>query len=133
MHYSVSCQYAHHQHEESTDLGVMNAVDALRTFDDFKWSEQLEEANHLQKCSPTVSIKAGERLIWVSVYGAPAAPTFVSECSFPGVKKKLFGLMQVRGTVNLHADELTFEQSRTAVELFLNGDEDALRSLYGGG
>jgi len=133
MNYSVSCQYAHHQHEESSHLGVMNEADVLRAFDAFAWSEQVREANRLQKCAPTFSIRAAERLIWVSAYGEPAAPVFVSECSFPGAKRILFGLMQVQGTVHLHADEWTLEQSRRAVERFLSGEEDALRALYGNG
>lgn len=131
MNYSVSCQYAHHQHEESSDLGVMSAVDALQAFDSFKWAEQVEEANRVERCAPTFSISAGDRLIWVSAYGEPAAPIFISECSFPGAKRILFGLMKVQGTVNLRADKWTLEQSRRSVERFLSGEEEALRALYG--
>jgi|SRR5687767_3931484 len=133
MNYSVSCQYAHHQHDESSDLGVMSAVDALQAFDAFRWSEQVRETNRLQKCAPTFSISAGERLIWVSAYGEPSTPIFISECSFPGTKRILFGLMQVQGTVHLRANEWTLERSRSAVERFLSGEEDALRALYGKG
>jgi hypothetical protein len=48
---------------------VMSADDALRPFDAFMWYEQVKEANRLQKCSPTFSIRATDRLIWVSAYG----------------------------------------------------------------
>jgi hypothetical protein len=133
MNYSVSCQYAHHQHDESGDLRVMSAIETLQAFDAFSWSEQVSEANRLQKSAPTFSISAGERLIWVSAYGDPSTPIFISECSFPGVKRILFDFIQKRGTVHLRANEWTLEQSRRAVERFLSGEDDALRALYGNG
>jgi len=117
MTYSVTCQYAHHDHSESEDLGNKRALEVLQIFDQFPWSEQVEEANRLEKCSPTLSVddKANRRLIWVSAYGAAAELVYVSECSFPGMKKALFGLIERTGIVAFQKDGFTQNQARLLI------------------
>ena len=130
MLYSVSCQYAHHEHHESTQLGVMAAADVLRCFDEFNWEDQVLEANRLGKVSPTLSVedKTNDRLIWVSGYGERDI-TFVSECRFTGLTRRLFGLLGP-GTVTLHTQRFNGKEARRALELFMSDQQLELRRLY---
>ena len=134
MPYAVSCQYAHHDHSESVDLGSLESNDVMREFDRFNWSKQVEEAGRLQKCAPTFAVedKPGNRLIWVSAYGDPQAPTFVSECRFPQTRKALFGLLTYDAVTNLHTNDFSLEAARRALENFVAGANDDLQALYAG-
>ena len=133
MTFKVTCQYAHQDHNESTDLGLMSPAEVLRCFDEFDWEHEITEANRLGKVSPTLSVEdaANRRLIWVSGYDDPKSPTFVSECTFPGMKKRLFGLLgEGLGVVELHTQEFDSRQARRALELFVSNNEAGLRQLY---
>lgn len=134
MLFKVSAQYAHHEHGESNDLGVKSPADVLKCFDEFDWEHEVSEASRLGGVSPTLSVEdaTNRRLIWVSGYGDPKAPTFVSECSFPGMKKRLFGLLgEGLGLVELHTEEFNVQQARRAIELFVSDDDAGLPELYG--
>ena len=133
MLFKVSAEYAHHEHGESTDLGVRSPADVLKCFDEFDWAHEISEAARLGRVSPTMSVEdtTNRRLIWVSGYVDPKFPTFVSECSFPGMKKRLFGLLgEGMGVVELHTQEFDVRQARRAFELFVSSDEAGLRELY---
>ena len=133
MVFQVSAQYAHQEHTEQIELGVKSPEDVLKCFDEFDWEHQVSEASRLEKVSPTLSVEdaASQRLIWVSGYGDAKFPTFVSECTFTGLKKRLFGLLgEGLGRVELHTDELNLQQARRALELFVANDEAGLRELY---
>ena len=134
MEYAVSCQYAHHDHTESVDLGSLESVGVLQEFDKFDWRKQAEEANRLQKCAPTLSVedKPGKRLIWVSAYGESGKLMFVSECRFTQVKKTLFGLFEHEAIVDLHTNDFSLDMARRALWHFLNGAHDDLQALYAG-
>jgi hypothetical protein len=131
MLFNVNGQYAHQEHMESSDLGMKSPSEVLTCFDEFGWEHQVSEATRLGKVSPTLSVQdeANRRLIWVSGYGNPKFPTFVSECTFPGVKKRLFGLLGP-GIVDLHTEEFDARQARQALELFVSNDEAGLNQLY---
>lgn len=133
MLFEVSAQYAHQEHSESTTLGAKSYSEVLSCFDEFDWEHEVSEASRLEKVSPTLSVedKAGRRLIWVSGYSNPKFPLFVSECTFPGMRKRLFGLLgESMGLVELHSEEFSTHQARQALELFMSNDEAALRQLY---
>lgn len=133
MLFEVSAQYAHHEHSESTALGAKSSSEVLRCFDEFNWEREISEAERLERVSPGLSVEdaASKRLIWVSGYGDPKSPTFVSECSFPGMRKRLFGLLgEGMGIVELHSGDFDTAQARQALEFFVSNDEAALRQLY---
>ena len=133
MLFNVTSQYAHQEHEESTDLGEMSSTAVLKCFDEFDWAHQVKEANHLGKVSPTLSVAdtTNRRLIWVSACGEPSSIEFVSECTFPGMKKRLFGLLgEGPGMVELHTQQFDLTSARRALELFMSVDETSLRHLY---
>jgi hypothetical protein len=133
MLFKMSAEYAHHDHGESCDLGVKSPDDVLKCFDEFDWAHEISEASRLEKVSPTLSVEdtINRRLIWVSGYSDPKFPSFVSECSFPGIKKRLFGLLgEGMGVVELHTQEFDVRQARRALELFILNDEAGLRKLY---
>jgi hypothetical protein len=133
MLFNVNGQYAHQEHMQSSDLGMKSPAEVLTCFDEFGWEHEVSEATRLQKVSPTLSVQdeAERRLIWVSGYGDPKFPTFVSECTFPGLKKRLFGLLHDGpGIVELHTDKFDARQARQALELFVSNDEAGLRLLF---
>lgn len=45
MLFKVSAEYAHHKHEESSDLGVTSPADVLKCFDEFDWAHEISEAS----------------------------------------------------------------------------------------
>ena len=99
--FKLSLQFARHEVSESQDSEV-SAADALTAFDEFDWAAEVRASIEIQKCSPTVSLQSGERVIWLSGVGDPDAPDFISECGFPGVVKKWFGLSKGPGLVALY-------------------------------
>ncbi|MEQ1765181.1 MAG: hypothetical protein ABL984_18785 [Pyrinomonadaceae bacterium] len=133
MLFEVSAQYSYQDHNESTDLGTKSAADVLKCFDEFDWEHEVSEATRLGKVSPTLSVedKVGQRLIWVSGYSNPKFPSFVSDCTFPGMAKRFFGLLgEGMGVVELHTEGFNTLQARQALEFFVTNDEAALRQLY---
>jgi len=133
MLFKVSvCHHAHQEQMESSDLGVRPPADVLKCFDEFDWTHEISEAIELGR-SATLSVEdaTSPRLIWVGGYGDPKFPTFVSECSFPGMKKRLFGFLgEGMGVVELHTQEFDLRQARRAIELFVSNDDAGLRELY---
>ena len=128
----LNYQYAHHSHEESETHKIENAQDALIAFDNFDWAAEVEKANELQKASPTITLILGsnEHMIWVSGYGSRDDYSFVSNCNFPGEVSGFLGFGKKMGTVDLDANNFSKEQARAAIELFINGSGNELRSLY---
>lgn len=128
----LNFQYAHNTHDESEDVPISNPLDVLIAFDDFDWDLQVEKANRIQKCAPTISLilKADKELIWVSAGGDKQSMFFVSECYFPGEVSAWFGLSKKQGTVRLFTQSFSKETARRALELFINKDNSALRELY---
>ena len=129
---NLNFQYAHHSRDESETRSGISLSDALTEFDEFDWSEEIEKSNKLKKCSPTLSviINGNHEMVWVSGYGNPDNPEFVSECYFPGEVKKWFGLTKGQGTVNLSTQTFTKDQARKAIELLIAKNYRALRELY---
>jgi hypothetical protein len=129
-HHKVFVQRAHHKHDEfeAVELGDEGV---LRCFDEFDWSGELEKVAEFQRVSPTISIEGwGERLIWVSAAGAPGAIEFVSEYTFPGKKRVLFGLMERDATLGFDAQHLTMKLAREALAAYVNRDHTRLEALY---
>jgi hypothetical protein len=118
MAYQVSCQYAHHDHSESEDLGTMESADVLRRFDAFDWSREVVDAQRLGKSAPTLSVEepSGGRLIWVSAYGDPSSMMFVSQCRL--------------AKVELDTQDFKQGDARRALELFMRGQDEELEALY---
>jgi len=133
MKFEVSCQYAHHNANESVSFGSMLPDSVLRAFDEFDWQGQVIEANRLQGISPTFSVEdpSEKRLIWVSGYGKPERIKFVSECTVRRAKKVFFGLMERERAVEIgHTETFTRDQARRVLELFMSDSESELRSFY---
>lgn len=128
----LNFQYAHHSHNESETKRGISSSGALTAFDEFDWRGEVEKSNELQKCSPTLSVivNGNHEMVWVSGYGNPENPEYVSECYFPGEVKKWFGLSKGQGTVNLSTQTFTKAQARKAIELFVTRKYSGLRDLY---
>ena len=129
-HHKVSIQYAHHRHDEF-EASELNDKDALLCFDEIDWPGELKKAEELQRVSPTISIEGwGDRLIWVSACGSPGAIEFVSEYTFPGKKRMLFGLIERDGTIGFDTQRFTIQQAREALAAYINRDHSRLEALY---
>jgi hypothetical protein len=126
----VSMQYAHHSHEESDLLGMMDAQVTIGAFDAINWHQQATEARKLGKVAPTFSVQRGSSLIWVSVSGDPPNIAFVSSYSFPGEVKWLFGLITADGIVEMHRTDMTPQEARNAIEAFAGDEVRVLAKLY---
>ena len=128
----LNYQYAHQSHEESEDKPISKAEDALKAFDDFNWEDQVEKANELQKCSPTLALLLDnhEHMIWVSVVGSKSSYHFVSQCRYLGEVSSFLGFGKKQGAVTLDASSFTKEQARKAISLFISSSYDELRTLY---
>jgi hypothetical protein len=111
--YAYSLQYAESDFDQVDDKGIAVPADILTAFDAFDWQAQVRAADQLQKCSPTFSVREadGKRLFWVSAYGAPDLK-FVNEYTDSGSTR-----------------ELSITEARRAVQLFVEGNHDALRDL----
>jgi hypothetical protein len=110
---SYSLQYAESDFDEVDEKGVAAPADILAAFDAFDWLAQVREAEQLQKCSPTFSVREtdGKRFFWVSAYGAPDLK-FVNEFSDSRATR-----------------ELSLTEARRAVQLFIEGDHSGLLAL----
>ncbi|MEP7706826.1 hypothetical protein [Paraglaciecola sp. 25GB23A] len=128
----LNFQYAHHAHDESIDKPIANPMDALTAFDNFDWDTQVEDANRLNKCAPTISLvyEKDKKLIWVSAGGDKRSMFFVSECYFPGEVSAWFGFSKKQGTVSLFTQSFSKENARKAIELFIKEDFAALQEFY---
>ena len=128
----LNFQFAHHSHDESEINPKVGPDEAIAAFDKFDWPSEVEKANEMQKCSPTLSVLVNglEEMVWVSGCGDVNNIEFVSECCFPGEVSKWFGLSKAQGTVNLSAQSFSKSQARKAVELFVNKNYESLRELY---
>ena len=114
--YSYSLQYAESDIDQIDDKGIAPPSDILAAFDAFDWRTQVRTAGRLQKCSPTFSVSEadGKRLLWVSAYGEPDLK-FVNDYSEGSSGR-----------------ELSITDARRAIELFVEGNHDALRKMLKG-
>lgn len=111
--YSYSLQYAESEVDQVDDKGIATAPDIMAAFDAFDWEGQVRAADQLQKCSPTFSVKEadGKRLFWVSGYGG-------SDLKFANDYSETSSTR-----------DLSLSEARQAVQLFVEGDHDALLKL----
>ncbi|MEM7359890.1 MAG: hypothetical protein AAF431_12390 [Pseudomonadota bacterium] len=128
----LNFQFAHHEFDESESRPLARIDEALIAFDDFDWADQIKQANELKKCSPTLSLilERNKHMIWVSGFGNNAESGFVSECCFPGEVPRFLGFGRKQGTVSLYSQNLSHQQARKALELFINRAYEELSSLY---
>ena len=126
----VSMQSAHHTHDESQFLGMLDSQEVMGAFDGIDWHHQAIRANELNKVAPTFAIHRGPSLIWVSVAGIPPHIEFVSSYSAPGRVKRLFGLLASDGIVEKHRTDFTPQQARQAIEAFASNDIQTLDTLF---
>jgi hypothetical protein len=126
--YSYSLQYAESDIDDIDERGVGSATEILGAFDRFDWAAQVASANQLQKCSPTFYVKEREteREFWVSGYGEPEAPTFVNAYTYQGEIRRFFGLSRAKHPVVAPTRELSLEEARRCVRLFVDGDHESL-------
>jgi hypothetical protein len=130
----LNFQYAHHEADESESRIIKLEAEVLKAFDEFEWSREIVEAEKLKKCSPTLSLvlNRSDHLIWVSGFGEPQEPKFISNCRFPGQIPGFLGFGKRDGVVDLHADSLSLELARLALDHFAQNRHDQLRALYNG-
>ena len=128
----LNFQYAHHSHDESESKPITKPEDALVAFDEFNWGGEVEKANELQKCSPTITLlfNSKEHMIWVSGCGDKNNLNFVSECSFPGEVSGFLGFGKKQGIINLGTGAFSLKQAREAISLFISNSHEELRALY---
>ena len=130
MSFKYYVQRSHHDHSESEEY-FGSSAEILTLFDEFDWDGEVEKANKLGKCAPTISIEAsGEKLIWVSGAGRRGSLEFVSDYSYPGIQKFLFGLIKREGIASVDARSFSRNQAREALSLFMQGNHDKLLALY---
>jgi hypothetical protein len=132
--FSYNLQYAEFDDDQVDDKGVAPARDILVAFDAFDWRSQVETASRLQKCSPTFSVVDidSDRLFWVSGCGDANGLTFVNAYTYQGERRRFFGLSRSRGPVSPETRELSLEEARRGIELFLKGDHEGLLRLLAG-
>ena len=128
----LNFQYAHHSHSESEDKKIESASEALKAFDEFDWASEVEKANELQKCSPTLtlSLNGQENMIWVSACGSKNDLSFISECYFPGEVSGFLGFGRKQGIVNLSTGNFSKSQAREAINLLISNSDKELRQIY---
>lgn len=128
----LNFQYAHQSNDESESKPIIEAEEALTAFDEFDWVGEVDKANELQKCSPTITLlfDSQKHLIWVSAFGDNNDLNFVSECYFPGEVSGFLGFGKKPGTVNLSAGNFSSKQAREALHLFISNSHEELRVLY---
>jgi len=126
--YSYNLQLADFDHKQVDDRGVTAPRDIVSAFDAFDWPGQIEEANRLQNISPTFSVLDNEsdRLLWLSGVGEPSEYYFIIGYSYQGEISSMFGFKRTRGTINAPTKDLSLDDARRAVELFVDGDHDRL-------
>jgi hypothetical protein len=124
----VSLQYAEFDHDQVDERGAATSNEILSAFDAFDWRQQVETANRLQKCSPTFSVRDidSDRLLWVSGTGDPQGISFINAYTYQGEVRRFLGLFRSRGSVAAPTHELTLQEARRAVELFVRGEHEAL-------
>ena len=126
-------QFAHHNHDQFDERGFVNSEIALEAFDNFDWEGECKKAEEHQRVSPTISLESPDKskLIWVSAYfGDEKGIRFVSECSYPGVVPKWFGLSKKMGKISHNTERFTQEQARDVLRLFMLEDYSAIKSTY---
>ena len=123
-----SLQYAEFDHDQVDERGAATANEILSAFDAFDWRQQVETANRLQKCSPTFSVRDrdSDRLLWVSGTGDSQGIMFINAYSYQGEVQRFLGLSRGRGPVVAPTHELSLQEARRAVELFVRGEHEAL-------
>ena len=128
MTYAFSLQYAEFDPDQVDERGSASATQILAAFDAFDWPGQVEAANRLQKCSPTFSVRDldSTRLLWVSGTGEPEQISFVNAYTYEGEVRRFLGLSRGAGPVAAPTHELSVEEARRAVELFVRGEHEAL-------
>jgi len=128
---SYSLQLAEHDHDQVDERGEASPEAILAAFDAFDWTGQVQRANEIEKCSPTFSVRDTERdaLFWVSGYGEPSAPTFVTDLSYRGTKKRLFGLLSSEGIISPRTRTLSLAEARQGVALFVAGQINEVARL----
>ena len=130
--YKVMMQYAHHSHNECEFIKEAQGDDCLHCFDNIDWAEQALKACEERKVTPTLAFESDENddLIWFSVVGDDKTIKFVSECSLEGQIPKVFGLIKQHGKVSLDSPELSSDDVREALRLFMKKDVRGLNEIY---
>ncbi len=130
--FQLSIQYAIFDHDTVDDRGLVDREDVLSVLSSFDWAGEIASANQLQKCSPTISVstESGVESIWISGYGDPESPKFVSDCGASPVEKPiLFGLFRRKIPRAANSAQLSLEQANSAVRALLNGRYDEMLSI----
>ena len=133
MQFTHNVQLAEFNFDQVKDLGPGSAAEILSAFDAFPWSEQVAQANQLERCSPTFSVLRTDidALVWVSAFGEPEKFQFLGEYRHNlGPKKRLFGLLARDEVIHTHfPQDMDLRHARQVLQLFLAGDDAALLEL----
>src|SRR5262249_44796949 len=122
--FTVSVQHAHHQHDEMDNLGTLVPEQVLDAYDQMNWEQEASQAQELQRVSPTFSVQRGDELLWVSVCGVAPNIEFVSDYSYRGEVRRLFGLLKYQGTISKDRQDLKPAQARQAIAAFVAEDRE---------
>ena len=126
----LSLQYAHYDSYEADDQ-IIYSDQAIAAFDTFDWLNEAERSNQIQKVSLTLSLESQDgKLIWLSAVGGLENVYFVSEYSYIGTRKRLFGLVKYTGVLTVDTQNFNLEYARQAILLFASGSHEALLRLY---
>lgn len=124
---SYNLQFAEFEHDQVDDLGIATSHDIVAAFDAFDWPQQVEAANEFQKCSPTFSVhdEDTDRLFWVSGVGEASRFSFLNDYTY-GREIRLLGFLRHKGRISAPTHDLSLEEARRAIELFVDGEHDEL-------
>jgi len=126
--FTCSRQLATFEAGRVEDHGSALPREILEVFDDFEWQTQVDEANRLQECSPTLSVKNvdADSEFGLSAVGDSSNFTFITFYFYRGILKSFFGLIKRPAVISVPEVELSFAQARCLLESFLSGDHDSI-------
>src|SRR5262245_24330377 len=131
--FSYKLQYAEFEPDQVDDKGIAPASDILLAFDAFDWPSQVQNANRLQRRSPTFSVVDidSDRHFWVSGCGDGSDPTFVSAYRYQSERRRFLGLSRSKGPITTDTRKLSLAEARRGIEFFLKVDHQGLLEHLG--
>jgi len=126
--FTYSRQLANFEAGRVEDHGCALPREILDVFDRFEWPTQVDEANRLQQCSPTLSVKnidARSELGLVAI-GDSKDFAFLTFYFYRGIRNSFFGLRKRPAVLSAPEVELSLAAARDLLESFLSGNHDSV-------
>jgi hypothetical protein len=126
--FTYSRQLANFEAGQVEDHGCALPREILDVFDFFEWPTQVDEANRLQQCSPTLSVKNidADSELGLAAVGDSKDFAFLTFYFYRGIRKSFFGLMKRPAVLSTPEVELPLAAARQLLESFLSGNHDSV-------